>query len=509
MSDISNDEVKPEKRLDSSKDVVASTQIHSLYAHIVQSVHLVWLDGRIGEINNKDFRNSINKLRQVVNNVSTFVDVDECIDFITDIKEEKVFLISSGSLGQTIIPLVHDSPQISKVFILCAQKARHEQWEREWYKVVDVYTDIIPICKAVKQAAQDCDQNFVPISFVDNNAELKKVNLIEKRYHRHQPISWYTYECFLYSMINRALRTMEVDLIIKMGSLLRDLHNHIATLHLKQYGGHQQPDPSTVYYGQGLSQIDFDQLKNTLGELLSFNNFLSTSRDRDFSLKYARRTIATSDLAGMLFVMEIDPSITTTSFANIENIGYYPGDKEILFSMHSVFRVGQVNLILISDNDQQLHALTELMREETKGSTEWFQLGKVVGEYETAQQLYEVLLNQTHDDREIADIYYQLGWTMDEQGEYADAIKFYEKSLEIRLQNLPPNHPDLASSYNNISMMYDDRGEYSKALSYCTKALEIKQKTLPANHPDLTTSYNNIGTIYDTMRESSKSTFIF
>jgi tetratricopeptide (TPR) repeat protein len=177
--------------------------------------------------------------------------------------------------------------------------------------------------------------------------------------------------------------------------------------------------------------------------------------------------------------------------------------------MHSVFRVEQVNLILISDNDQQLHVLTEVMCEETKGSTGWFQLGKVVGEYEKAQQLYEVLLNQTHDDREIADIYNQLGWAMNEQGEYADAIQFYEKSLEIRLQNLPPNHPGLVSSYNNISMMYDDRGEYSKALSYCTKVLEIKQKTLPANHPDLTTSYNNIGTIYDTMRESSKSTFIF
>jgi hypothetical protein len=61
--------------------------------------------------------------------------------------------------------------------------------------------------------------------------------------------------------------------------------------------------------------------------------------------------------------------------------------------MHSVFRVEQVNLILISDNDQQLHVLTEVMCEETKGSTGWFQLGKVVGEYEKAQQLYEVLFN--------------------------------------------------------------------------------------------------------------------
>ena len=56
--------------------------------------------------------------------------------------------------------------------------------------------------------------------------------------------------------------------------------------------------------------------------------------------------------------------------------------------MHSVFRIGQmkqidennrlwqVDLTLTGDNDPQLHALTERMREETKGSTGWLRLGK-------------------------------------------------------------------------------------------------------------------------------------
>jgi hypothetical protein len=65
---------------------------------LVQNFHLVWLDGSIDETND-DYRNSIMKLRQVINTVNTFVDVDECIDFINGIKQERAFVISSGALG--------------------------------------------------------------------------------------------------------------------------------------------------------------------------------------------------------------------------------------------------------------------------------------------------------------------------------------------------------------------------------------------------------------------------
>ena len=132
----------------------------------IQNFRLVWLDGSIDEVNDDDSINSITKLRQVVNTVNTFTDVDECIDFITDIQEEKTFMISSGALGQTTVPVVHDKSQVNSIYIFCGNKARHEKWAKEWPKVKGVYTDIIPICEALKQAAQDCDHNSVSISFV-------------------------------------------------------------------------------------------------------------------------------------------------------------------------------------------------------------------------------------------------------------------------------------------------------------------------------------------------------
>jgi tetratricopeptide (TPR) repeat protein len=537
---------------------------------IIQNFHLVWLDRRIDEVNDDDRRNSITKLREVVHTVNTFVDVDECIDFITDIKE-KAFMVISGEFSPTIISVIQAIPQVSCVYIFFENNVPYEKWGKEWPKVSGVYTDITHICETLKQAIQDCERNSVSMNFVkktdgtanqsldtlessfmytqilkeilltidfeqvhfnefitycrgqffDSTTEMKNISMIEKDYHRHQPIWWYTYPCFLCSMLNKALRTMETDLIVNMGFFVRDLHNHIAKLHSEQYDRHHHSDSFPVYRGQGLSQTDFNQLKTTQGGLISFNNFLSTSLDRAVSHAFAESTISNSDLIGVLFEINIDPSISSTSFANVKNVSYFQEEEEILFSMHSVFRIGQVKqieennnrlwqvkLTLTGDHDPQLQELTKSMQKETAGPTGWFRLGRLmmkVAQFDKAQQVFEMILDRTTNEEEKGDIYHYLGWIKYDQGKHREAITYYEKSLKIS-QNTPhANHPNLASSYNNIGEAYRNMGEYSKTLSYYEKALEIYQRTLPTNHPFLATSYNNIGEAYRNMGEYSKT----
>ena len=182
--------------------------------------------------------------------------------------------------------------------------------------------------------------------FADNtHVELRNVNKIEKEYNGHQAIRWYTYQCFFYTMLNRALRTMEADLIVNMGFFIQDLHKHITALHIQQYGGQNHPDSFIVYRGQGLSRIDFDQLKKTKGGLSAFNNFLSTSLNHEVSLKFARRTLNQTNLTGILFVIKVNSALSTTPFARIEDVSYYRREKEVLFSMHSVFRIESIHQI--------------------------------------------------------------------------------------------------------------------------------------------------------------------
>ncbi len=572
-----------------------STRPHRLLnTRMIQNFHLVWLDGSIDETN-EDCGNSITKLREVVHTVNTFVNVDECIDFITDVAEN-VFVVISGEFSGNIISIIQDISQVYCVYIFYKNNVPYEKQTMEPVKMNCIFTDITSICEALKKVTQKSDHNSVSISFVkmtdgaakqsldtldcsfmytqilkeilltidfeqihfnefisycreqfvNPTAEMKNIDKIEKEYHAHQPIWWYTYPCFLYSMLNKALRTMDVNLIVKMGFFVRDLYNHIATLHAEQYGEKKSyPHSFTVYRGQGLSQIDFEQMKKTQGGLMSFNNFLSTSLNRAVSFAFADANQYDPNLIGVLFEINIDPSMSSSSFANVKNASYFQGEEEILFSMHSVFRIGQVKeieknndrlwqveLTLTSDNDPQLQELTKSMQEDTKGPTGWFRLGRLmmkVAQLDKAQQVFEMILYRTTDEKytealssyekaleiwqktlpanhsHLAISYNNIGSVYDNMGEYSKALSSYGKALEIWQKTLPENHPDLATSYDNIGLVYYNMGEYSKALSYYGKALEIRQKTLPANHPDLATSYNNIGLGYYNMGEYSKA----
>ncbi|CAF3799542.1 unnamed protein product [Adineta steineri] len=543
------------------------------YGRTVQNFCLIWLDKTSGNANDMGCMNTIAELQHVVNELQTFTDIDKCVAFINDMADERIFMISSGVLGQTIVPIIHDKRQISAIYIFCGNKTVHEQWTQQWPKVKGVFTDISPICDSLKQAAEDCDQNSVSMSFAktsdgtsnknlneldqsfmytlilkeilltidfeqecfndfltycrkhfaNNNIELRHIDKIENEYQDHQPVWWYTYNCFLYSMLNRALRTMEIDLIIKLGFFIRDLHQHIAKLHSEQYSDHHQSKTFTVYRGQGLSQTDFDQLKKENGGLLSFHSFLSTSKDRDVSLGFARRSIETSHLIGILFVMKIDPSKSSTPFAKIhEDITAFRKEEEILFSMHAIFRIGsmkqidknndrlwQVELTLTSDNDPQLCDLTEYIRKETfSGHKGWYRLGALLiklDQYDKAEQLYNLLLTKVTKPGEEAHLNHMIGIIKSGQGQYEEAIHRYEKAIEVNRERTSPDSSALAASYNGLGSVYSSMNDYPKAHSYYEKALIINQKTLPSNHPDLATSYNNMGGVHESMEEYTKA----
>ncbi|CAF5011005.1 unnamed protein product, partial [Rotaria socialis] len=197
-----------------------------------------------------------------------------------------------------------------------------------------------------------------------------------------------------------------------------------------------------------------------------------------------------------------------------------PQEQEILFTMHTVFRVGEikqtaenirlweVNLTITDESDPQLAGLTDCIKEEVRGSTGWHRMGQLmlrVGHFDQAEELYNELLENASHDSDRAHIYHMLGMMKYSQGEYQQAVKFYKKSLEIYRKTLPEDDTSLAPTYNNIGQVYYNMGKYSKALEYYEKSHKILEISLPPTHPDLATSYNNIGLVYDNMGEYSKA----
>ena len=69
--------------------------------------------------------------------------------------------------------------------------------------------------------------------------------------------------------------------------------------------------------------MDFEKLLKTKGGLISFNNFLSTTKNREVSLSFAQVALTKTNTVGILFEMAIDPNISSTPFAAIDEISYY------------------------------------------------------------------------------------------------------------------------------------------------------------------------------------------
>ncbi|CAF1293724.1 unnamed protein product [Adineta steineri] len=538
---------------------------HARRRRMAQSYILIWIGVGIDETN-IDCQDTLAQLRTVVNSVHFFTQSDDAVDFLTDSEEIKAFLVIENTLGQQIIPLIHDIPQLDIVYILCDNQSQHEPWTNRWKKIKGLHTNRKTISEALQLSVKQCNQDPIALSFVKVTETTSTANLdqlaptfmytqvfkeilleiehteqsvkeftaycrqnncgtpinidrFEKEYAPQSAIWWYTSQSFIYSELNYALRVMEVGSIIKMGFFICDLHRQIEQLYRQQLSDYHE-NSFIVYRGQGLSKVNFEKLLETEGGLMSFNNFLSTSTNKDVSFTFADSISTITNMVGILFVISIDSRISSAPFASIKKFSSFEAEEEILFSMHTVFRIGiikqmtdnsqlyEVELQLTADDDKQLRVLTNQIAKEAAGNTGWQRLGNLllkIGHSDKAEELYNLLLEQTFDESEKALYYHQLGYVKTDQRDQKMAIWYYEKALDICEKILPSNHVTLATSYNNVGAVYDHLGEYSKALSYHEKALNIYEKILPPNYPSLASSYNNIGLVYDNMREYSKA----
>ena len=254
--------------------------------------------------------------------------------------------------------------------------------------------------------------------------DIKLIDEFKRDYSAEKAIWWYTRECFIYQMLNTALRLLEADIIVNMGFFIHDLHRQIEQLHREQvgqYGG----KTFNLYRGQGLSTTDFVKLKNTQGGLLSFNSFVSTTKDRERARFLADSSSYAKDKVGILFVMTIDSKLDSSPFADIDPFSYFDDkEDEVLFTMHSVFRINrveglddsgppmEVRLTLTADDDPELRLVTEAMEEQSRVLSGWNRIGRLLismGRAQKAGELYTTLLDQASSESDRASCNHHLG----------------------------------------------------------------------------------------------------
>lgn len=414
------------------------------FRRILRRLALVWLEPQI-DTSDKDWNNLSTQLLEVADTVDLCTDVDQCIDLCTNFEAVQVLLIIPARLARSLLPLIADIPHLRTVYVLGDEASLPKDQLAARSKVRGVCSSVHAIGQMIRQNIKQQDHNAVSISvlspsvglqqnlneleplfmysrllkeilfnmdrhlhtkerfvqflrdqYCHNPTNLALVDEFESDYRPTTAVWWYTRGCFLFQMLNEGLRVMDSDLIIRMSFFLCDLHQQLVTLRDLQP---LSSIPSTLYRGQGMSRSDFEKVRNSLGGLLSFNAFTSTSADEEVSCCFCPIPPQDPDTVPVLFEMSLEPRLPSTTFALLNGVSYYAGaEQEVLFTMHTVFRIAnvewmgdvlwRVKLILTNDEDPALKLLGERIQEETAGSTGWTQLGQLLPSARRDRQQY-------------------------------------------------------------------------------------------------------------------------
>jgi hypothetical protein len=154
---------------------------------------------------------------------------DDILRIIVEIKQD-ILLLYRNSTPVTILSaasLSQPTDTLNAMFMYCELlkeiflEMNHDE-QAKW--------TLVDLCK--------CE-------YENNDAVLRVIDEFGRDYEKHSPTWWYSRDCFLYRMLNKALRVHDIEVIVKFGFFIKDLYRQLEDLH-----GSLLSEKFTVYRGQ-------------------------------------------------------------------------------------------------------------------------------------------------------------------------------------------------------------------------------------------------------------------
>ncbi|CAF3844841.1 unnamed protein product [Rotaria sordida] len=530
---------------------------------------LIWLDKDVNT--NEDNWKIQQKLKESINFIKTFDDIKKCEQWIgrkiQQNAEEKIILIVSDSYGCEIVPRIYQLPQLVAIYIYCQVEMTNKQWlenykeksdelltkisndqnEREMSEAISsnsmsIFISSVATAASSYSSSTDSKQNsstelngdFLWLQicievllrmkrrdnereelinlckqiYDGNKSELQNIEKFKQTYTPETAMRWYTNQCFLYKLLNKALRAQDIDMLIAFRFFISDLYQQLKEL----YSATSHLEPITrVYRGQALPIHELDGIKSIIDQHLSLNSFLSTSLNREVALRFIP-SIPTANKEKILFEIDIDPSIKNIKpYANISSYSYFQTEAEVLFMLGSIFKIQSVtkqndisiiNIRLENEYDPELKQLSDYMKHNLDETPSFVTLGDLLlrmAEYDKALRCYERVLKELdgkdQNTIQAAQCFTGIGRAANFVKKYDLSIKYHKKALMINL-SLPNNDYNIAGIYNNLANTYKDRRDHQIALKYFYKSLEINKKINGDDTLEVARLYFNIGNTY-------------
>jgi hypothetical protein len=230
------------------------------------------------------------------------------------------------------------SPHADQIFV------RHLSKENKQFIAFQLLLDIILRLDQTSYAKAELLE-FCRSKYHDKPKQLEEIGNFDRDYQSENAAKWYTKDSFLHRLLNQSLRVETIDHIVKMRYYIHDLHNQLAELQKDFIQSLKEEKNLTLYRGQPMKKKELDDLKENKDGFISMNSFLSATQDEKVAFMFSGDGQTTEpDEVSVIYEMLIDTNIRSTPYAKIKSVN--PDEQEILFSMGSIFRIGDVEKVI-------------------------------------------------------------------------------------------------------------------------------------------------------------------
>jgi tetratricopeptide (TPR) repeat protein len=574
-----------------------------------ETTTLLWYDVGTEEANalfKEDIEVTRAMLRELNDFVQLFSNETTCIDYIEKFKSETMLLVVSGSSASTsLLKKVHALRQVDTVFIFCIDISKYEPLRDpslKYSKIAGIFDEQQSLKESIVRTVRAIEKQAVMFSIYDpekqksnrnlnresgsfvwfqlmkegiqrlrandvqkgeditakeemlskcrsyyrgNVKEMRQIDEFEHSYKPNEAISWYTRDSFVYKLINKALRTEDVEAIHIYRFYIADLCKCLA----ENFDILIDSAPlSTLKLYRGVKQTrkEIQRLLESIGQLISVNTFFSTSRNRSVAEMYAglgSEKLASGDFESLIFEITVDIKSNNTHLADVSFYSPFKDEEEVLFDFAAVFEIEAVTLdstgsfwickMIASDKGRTIaKEYRELELEEIDKGDVVILLSTMLLRMSEFKKAKDYLLNlKDRTSTNTADFLHRLGYAHHGLDEHQEALEYFDHARIMYLNKEPPDfaaaakvathtgnahaflcqynealvcHTDSLTLYEKagmkeqlpvvrtfigLGMAHSGLGNEESSLQYYQQALSIAQRVVPFDHPSLGSAY--------------------
>jgi hypothetical protein len=169
--------------------------------------------------------------------------------------------------------------------------------------------------------------------YVRNPKVLEEITKFEVNYKSHDAFQWYTNDSFIFRLINKALRTENINTLCYFHFYIADLSKQLE----KEFLQFKKQNPKCVvqfYRGFKTTKEEIKKFERNIGNLILTNGYLSTTYNRQNAQDFAMKQTIQSDEERVLFEYTVDINLAKlVVFADISRCNQSSEDNEILFDL--------------------------------------------------------------------------------------------------------------------------------------------------------------------------------